>query len=394
MQNKFTWYAFKTLLLWLFLAIYTFTQVDLNLTLSTNSAYLGIQHYFTLLGYYQRPLSTVLFLAIVLSLTLLYLKFLRLEDKLLNTKNLFILVVSIYIVGVFAYPAFSYDIFNYIFDARIVTKYSLSPYYFTALDFPDDTWTRFMRWTHRYYPYGPLWLPISLVPSWLGSEKFLLTLLNFKLLFFFCAFINVLLIFKIAQKMKKDYRKAALFFGLNPLVIIESIVSPHNETIMLTFFLFSIFLFLSSRGKIQIFALSLCSMILSAAIKFIPVIYVPFFLFSRLIYQKISLERLILGMLVFYTLALIPVVYLREMYAWYFIPLIAFGALLQHHRFVFLLLIGVTLGTLLRYIPFLWFGHWDPPVVQINQWIPIVTIGIAIVVGLTNTKKRILKSIS
>ncbi|MCL4390465.1 hypothetical protein M1345_03705 [Patescibacteria group bacterium] len=188
------------------LGVYSYSQIDLNLTLLQTPWFLSFQHLMIQLGYFNRLLSTAIFAGLLLLLFLFYLLLLR------QKPNLFILVAGVVVLTLFAYPAFSHDFFNYLFDARIVTHYGQNPYFFKALDFPTDTWTRFMQWTHRTYPYGPIWLALTVPLSYLGFGKFILTVFNFKIMFAAAYVGSVVLIKKLSGV------KNALFFAANPLV--------------------------------------------------------------------------------------------------------------------------------------------------------------------------------
>src|SRR3990170_7368597 len=50
------------------LLIYSFSQIDLNLTLSGNPWYQAFQQRLIFLGYYQRPISTLIYLLVILLL--------------------------------------------------------------------------------------------------------------------------------------------------------------------------------------------------------------------------------------------------------------------------------------------------------------------------------------
>src|SRR3972149_9460018 len=170
-----------TAIAFILLTLYSFSQIDLNLTLSGYLYYQKFQNMMIGLGYYRRPLSAAIYLILLVLIFLTYLKWLKLIRKYKISRNqLKWLLLIIVLAGIFSYPAFSHDIFNYMFDARLVTKYQVSPWHYKALDFPADTWTRFMRWTHRPSVYPPIWIGLSLAPSLLGVGKFTLTLLLFK----------------------------------------------------------------------------------------------------------------------------------------------------------------------------------------------------------------------
>ena len=73
----------------LLLFLYSFTQIDLGLTLTRLSWWQTIQRNFQLIGYFNRPLSTGFYLGILLLLFVFYVLLLWLakKDKLLP-KNL------------------------------------------------------------------------------------------------------------------------------------------------------------------------------------------------------------------------------------------------------------------------------------------------------------------
>lgn len=318
--------------------IYSFSQIDLNLTLWTNSTYQTVQTSLIDLGYYNRILSVIIFSVLISSLYVIYGLSLMFV-KHLGKKHTWILICLASFLFL-AYPAFSHDLFNYIFDARIVTHYNLSPYYFKALDFPADLWIRFMHWTHRYYPYGPIWILITLAPSIAGIQKFTFTLLLFKIFFLTFYIVNCYLVWKISEKIIPEKSKFALiFFALNPLVLIESLVSPHNESVMLTFVLLALYTYISRP------ALSFFFLVMSIGIKYVSIILLPLLNYYKRINQKFFIY-LFIG----WFIILVPFIIQRETYPWYFVPLVAWAALSTSSKLCILTL-AVSIALISRYIP-------------------------------------------
>ncbi len=339
--------------------IYSFTQVDLNLTLSSNLAYQSIQQQLTYLGYFNRPVSGIIFVALISALFILWWWFLYLIKNKKVTVAQFWLVIGVTTGILFlSYPAFSHDFFNYLFDARIIVKYGQNPYIHKALDFPDDLWVRFMRWTHRTYPYGPVWL-VATVPIYaLGMGKFVMTTVLYKLLFAIVYVGNTFFIYRVLRSLKSSNAFwAAAFFALNPLVIIESLVSPHLDSLMLLFLLIGLYVFLQGK-KLQ----GVLWIILSAGVKFITGALLPLFLFPKL---RKSPRILINWSAWLFLAALMIPIYQREPYPWYFIPFIGLVAL-SESRLLKALAIGISVGTLLRYAPFLYFGDYGKLVKQLQ----------------------------
>lgn len=369
----------QSLLLFLY-TIYSYSQIDLNLTLSNNTFYQKVQNMLIQLGYYERPLSAFIFIIILLGMYGVYFIILKLlKRNKINLHQLFLLILLSASIAIIAYPAYSHDIFNYLFDARILTKYHLNPYFFKALDFPGDPWIRFMHWTHRTYPYGPLWLLITLPFSYLGLGKFVLTLVNFKLMFALFYFGNLYLLYKLCKLLKIRSTNFVIgFFALNPLVVTESLISPHNEVIMLFFLLLSLYYYFKKRTVSGIIFL-----LISAGIKFITILFLPLILLPHKIRILFRKNSFILTLIIIQIFSLIFLTIYREPYPWYFIILLGLAPLYNEENIIYFS-IFLSLGLSLQYVPFLYFGTYDQNV-RILQWIllavPVViyTIGLVLV---------------
>lgn len=375
MMTRFTSLKFKFYFILYFVVvvlftIYTFSQIDLNLTLSSFYIYQIFQKKLIYLGYFNRPMSTLFFMVLLSLLFLFYFIFLHQARKgRLSLKTAVFLVSLSTAILLFSYPAFSHDLFNYIFDARIVTKYGLNPYFYKAGDFPNDLWTRFMHWTHRTYPYGPLWLLITLPSSYLGMGKFVLTLLLFKFMFASFHIFNVYLIWKIGNRIypgrSRRCLRSALFYGLNPLILIESLVSPHNEVVMLFFLLFSFYLLIEKKHFF-----SLLSLLASAMVKFTTIVLAP--LYAIFLGKGKDIEsRYVLFLKWAFFVFLIPLlaqIYYREAFSWYFIPSIGVGALIFSRK-IEIFLVGISIGSLLRYAPYLYHGDYTQLVQSVKDWL-------------------------
>lgn len=340
------------------LVVYSYSQIDLNLTLTQWSPYQKIQAILIQLGYFNRPLSSALYIFFILLFTVFYLIILyQVRKGRLNIKELTLLVVGTGLILTLSYPAFSHDIFNYMFDARIITKYGMNPYSFKALDFPGDLWIRFMHWTHRTYPYGPLWIILTTPFSYLGFQKFTLTLFNFKLLFLAGFYLNSYLINKISGIVNpKNALYSTAFFALNPLILIETVLSPHNDSIMLLFALVSIYALLKNK-----LVFSLISMLVSAAVKFVTLSLVPVIIYlfkAKPTDIKKQNESILTLMLIISLISTAVAVYYHELLPWYAIVPFGFISLLTNHKIIQILGISLSVGLLSKYVSFLYNGEW------------------------------------
>ena len=351
------------------IAIFSYAYVDLNLTITSNETILSIIETLQRLGYFKRNISTGIYLVILLiafsffciNLWLFYKKKAGLDYLKIST------VINV-IILIFAYPFLSSDLFNYLFDAKIILNYHASPYTHRPLDFPGDEWLRFMRWVHRYSPYGPLWLIYSLIPAILGFGKFILNFLTFKIFISIFHLVNSYLMFKILGKVNPKYQLVGTaFYSLNPTLLIEGVANAHNDVVLASSILGSIY-FLTLNKKI----LSLTTLIMGSLVKYIPILIVGWF-FKEAVSAKKDIERYIkwslVTMIVFtYVFSsfkiIVPFVSTGatqvQFQPWYLFWTIPLVALLYR---VPLLAIATALcfGASLRYLSFLYYGDWSHP---------------------------------
>lgn len=345
-----TWILFS-----IFLFFYSFTQVDLSLTLSRASVLQTIQKSFQYIGYYNRPLSTYIYIGIILFGFGLYVFTLKkILEKKLSRKDLWIIIFMVSGILVFSYNAFSYDLFNYIFDAKILTRYHLNPYQYKALDFPSDPMLSFMRWTHRVYPYGPFWIVLTAPLSLVGLGYFLPTFYLFKMLMFTSFLGAAYFIEKIAFKLKiKNTLLPLALFSLNPFILVESIISAHNDIVMMFFAVVALYFLIQKR-----LIFSITFLIISIAIKFATLFLVPSFLYVLYKYYK----REEINWNLFFMIAVVGMMgavmaaSLRTNFQpWYLLYLIP-AVLLSRYVYIRFSIVSLMVLSLGQYVPVLYEG--------------------------------------
>lgn len=373
------------------LFFYSFTQVDLSLTLSRASLYQTIEKYFQSVGYFQRPLSTEIYIAIVTLLFVFYFAFLNLShSRAISKKTIWGLILFMSIVLTFSYNAFSYDLFNYIFDAKIITYYGANPYLHKALDYPLDPMLSFMHWTQRTYPYGPTWLALTVPLSFAGLNIFLPTFFLFKILATIGFLGSCYFIEKIVAKISPGKESFSLvFFALNPLVLIESLVSGHNDIWMMMLALFALYLFLS-----KLYIRSSLLLFISIGVKFATVFMLPGIIFEFLLsggFKKINSKRLILFVCISMLAAVVAASFRTNFQPWYLLYILPFTALIVNRYYVFVPSVILSLSSLLIYIPFLSSGNWDPPIPAELFFITAAGVVLSVVIVLIVQVKNLIK---
>lgn len=342
---------------WIFLAyagaslalfLYSYTQIDLNLTLSRLSYVSTIERFFQHIGYYQRQLSTLLYVGIVGAFFVLYGRVLSLVSQdVLKLSHIWRLIWIAVVVLACSYPAaFSYDFFNYLFTAKTVLVYHQNPYLVTPLHFSGlDPWTNFMRWTHLTTAYAPLWIGLTLVPYILGFGYFVPVLFATKIMIAGFYLLSMWVIVRIMKEL--DAKRAALslaIVALNPLVLIESLVSGHNDIVLVAFTMLSIWFFVRKNAWQAWLYLSF-----SIAAKLVTVSLIPVMLMKK------RREWLLIAMI----FSLVVVLFRREFLPWYWVWIMPFIALFPD-RMAFVRSAGiVSLGLVLSYAPYLYFGEYS-----------------------------------
>lgn len=380
---------FTETFLCIFLAVFSYCYVDLNLNFGTNEKLLGLIKSLQYLGYYNRPAATSTFIILIAGFftTFLVNLFLFKKNK-IGVGYLKISATFQTLILVFSYPFLSADVFNYMFDAKIIYHYHQIPYNFRPLDFPQDDWLRFMRWVHRYSPYGPFWLFLSLVPTILGFGKFFITLFFFKIFIASFHLLNSFLIYKILIKLDKTKALfGTAFYVLNPLFLIEGVANSHNDVVVASFLLFAIYFWLKKKS-----ILSFGAIVLGTLIKYISLLTLPVYLFDLVSRRKMTAKLLILINLalmfiftVTYSTTKIVVPFVStgatqvQFQPWYLFWTVPLVSLLSSDVLVILSLV-LGASSLMRYLPYLYFGDWSTS--GTTQYMQTVTVAPVLLVAI------------
>lgn len=331
--------------------VYSYALIDPNLTLINHPWWVLFRDQMVYLGYHQRPQSWNIYLVLLVLLFVVH-YFLVKKFKSFNPWVLGMVTSAILIIS---YPFTSHDFFNYIFDAKIFTFYGDNPYVMAPRDYPQDEWLRFMHWTHRSYPYGPVYLVLTYIPSFLGFGKFILHFFFFKL---FSIFFYLMGIYYL-QKLDK---KSAVIFATHPLILIEGLVAGHNDFIGVSLGIAGLY-YLEKEKQI----LSRIFFLLSAGIKYITVPMI--FLVKDNFRINYALFITQLGLLLYLAI-------FKDIHAWYFLTLFAYMPLYKNliprlNIFFF--------GLLVAYYPFIRMGDWDAERVILKKSIMIISLVINLI---------------
>ncbi|RJQ25254.1 hypothetical protein C4577_06145 [Candidatus Parcubacteria bacterium] len=315
---------------------------------------------------------TFIYIVFIIVFFLLYVYFLILlkQDK-LKMKSITLLIGISVAVLFFSHPTLlSYDIFNYIATAKVSYFYKENPYLIMPIEFRDDNLLEFTHAANKTALYGPFWILLTFIPYALGLGSYLLTLFSFKLFVLLFYLGTLILIWKGFKNIK-----ALVLFGLNPLVLIETLISGHNDIVMVFLVLLSYLLLLN--GKLL---LGVIFFILSVLIKYASIVLVPVILF--LLYQRSKNRKVNIDIIFYYSFILMMFAFLlsplrEEIYPWYAIWFLIFASLSLSKKMIYYIAFALSFSLMLRYIPYMLIGNYLPPVQSLKT---IITFSLPVFV--------------
>lgn len=319
---------------------------------------------------YGKPLITaVLYIAILVMFYVGYVRTLKAHDD-KRKKRFPRWVAGLVLILIFSYPALSYDIFNYILTAKLTYFYQENPYVVMPIEIPNEPMLGFTRAANKLALYGPTWIILTVFPYLAGINNILASILTFKVFVaaFYASFVYLL------YRKTRDLHQT-LFFALNPLVLIEILVSGHNDIVMMTLAIAGLLLWRRSnpRHKAAGVILFLSSILVKAAsVVLLPLLFVP----------KWKEEKMFVwGYWLMFGMFLISPLR-EEMYPWYGVWWLSFAAFIPHRRgagFIHDFSFWLTLGLMLRYVPWIATREYGGITPVIREIVTIVPVGLYII---------------
>ncbi|KKS23054.1 hypothetical protein A3A55_03170 [Candidatus Roizmanbacteria bacterium RIFCSPLOWO2_01_FULL_40_14] len=337
------------------LAIFSYGFVDFSLPVS-------VPFDFNRIMYDSRVSSTIYYVSFVMLLFCGYGYFLWSAHKkklpVLHVKNILFITTALLLLS---YPAFSNDIFNYIATAKVTYLYRENPYIVMPIEFSHEPMLAYLHAANKTALYGPMWILLTIIPHIAGMGSLIQTLVMFKLFITLFYLLTAYLIWSLSNKNILSL----IIFALNPLVLIESLVSSHNDMVMMFFALLSFHLL-----KKRIAIVAFVSLLISIGIKFATIVLIPIFLYvwyrqrsgKKIIWSRIWLSSLLVMTAVF---LLSP--FREEMYPWYFQWVIVFVSLIPQYTVLLIGMIGLSFGLSFRFAPYVYTRNWGGSVIWLKQ---------------------------
>jgi alpha-1,6-mannosyltransferase len=218
-------------------------------------------------------LQPVLLCVLLAAMIACYLAVLR-WDEAVTTRAGLSAVLALHAIFLLAPPLLSSDVFNYIDAGRLHALYGLNPYVATPLARATDVAFPFTGapWTHSASVYGPAFVLLSSLLAPLGVAAQLWAL---KALAALSSLGCVALIWACARRRGRPPLHAAMFFGLNPIVLVLGVGGAHNDLLMSVLVLLALWLALADRARLAVTAL-----VAAVAVKLTAVLVLPFLLIA------------------------------------------------------------------------------------------------------------------
>lgn len=179
-------------------------------------------------------------------------------------------IVVLHALFLLAPPMLSSDVFNYIDSSRLQTVYGLNPYLAAPLAHPEDPAFRLtgMAWVDSPTVYGPGFTLLAAALAPLGLAVQLWTL---KALAALASLACTALVWACARQLGRPPLRAALFFALNPIVLVSAVGGAHNDLLMVLLMLLGVRLALGRRTRPAVVAV-----VGAVAVKLTAALVLPF----------------------------------------------------------------------------------------------------------------------
>lgn len=156
----------------------------------------------------------------------------------------------------------STDVFDYIRHGRIFAFYGENPLIVPATFFPQDPFFTLGGWVGTGSVYGSLHVYLTAALARVAGDGIAANLFLFRGFFIATNLVNLLLVWKIAARIKPGLeRKALVFYGWNPFVLTLVVANAHNDILMLTLVLAGLLCYLERRYLLGVLSLTLAILV-------------------------------------------------------------------------------------------------------------------------------------
>ena len=188
---------------------------------------------------------------------------------------------------VFMYPVTAIDVYNYAVQGHVAFFYHVNPLAAAPSTISGDPFVAYgSTWADTTSPYGPVWIFLSIVDAWLAGTNVILAVLALKGLCALAIVGTTGLLAWAAQRSGRNPALAVVYFGWNPLVLIELAGNGHNDAVLTLFVVAGLIL---ARHRWPTMAVACLTA--AVLVKSLPIAAIPLF-FAWLLSQRGSFWKL------------------------------------------------------------------------------------------------------
>ena len=219
-------------------------------------------------------LDTILYISLFIALFVLYFAMLKNINKIIKTKKqMFIFIAIIGTIFSLIIPTTSLDIYSYIGNGWVESNYHENPYYTPVQEIlnqygSDEMLVKVANcWKNETVVYGPAWSFLCRILTSFSFGKITNTVFIFKIVYLIIFMACTLLIYKITNK-----KLFTVLFALNPFILFEFLANVHNDLFLVFLILLAIYFIKNKKNLV----LSIASLAMATAIKYLSILLVPF----------------------------------------------------------------------------------------------------------------------
>ncbi len=167
---------------------------------------------------------------------------------------------------------FSMDAYLYMFYGRTLSTYGENPILIAPNQFAGDPhlgW--FPYWKNLRSAYGPVWLMLSGGLSTIAGESRFANIVTYKVATLGLHVLTIVAIWLLLRRVRPESAAwGAVFYGWNPLVLIEVVNSAHNDVMIAAFAVLSLLAVSCGRWLLAVFLVSAAGMVKLTALVLMP----------------------------------------------------------------------------------------------------------------------------
>jgi len=187
------------------------------------------------------------------------------------------LPVILLAAGVFSLPLiflpgmFSGDIYLYMFYGRIVSRYAENPLLVRPDVFQGDPHLLWVYWKWLPSAYGPVWLMFSGALSGIAGNALFANIFTYKVGALGLHLLTIAVVWSVLKRVRPELAAwGAIFYGWNPLVLLETVGSGHNDVMVALFVALSMGAAMYKRWPLAVFFLVGAAMVKLTALILLP----------------------------------------------------------------------------------------------------------------------------